>query len=127
MKLLSGMRALLQKDGHAVEKIATSGQKTVGSKATRILEAIMAEKGPTVARVVKGFIDQYPFLELANTPGMFFVPEHEVIQKATGLTVDLYWKAVNAAIEAGYIKKQKIEGRLMFEVQFKELDSLLDR
>jgi hypothetical protein len=126
VKLLKGLRDLLRKNGPAIIKAQDVQKKRNGTRGQQILEVIAERNGPSVARVMKGFIDQYPFREIANTPGFFFPPDHDQIKAAAGLPTDVYWRVVNSALAAGYLKKEKMNGKLMFEIQFRALDGLLD-
>lgn len=124
MKLLKGLRELMKAKGPGIVKAIPERKR--GTNKQRILERISAMNGPSVARLMLAYIDMYPFQEIANAPGMYFVPDHNQIKGLLSVSTETYWKMVNVALDAGYLKKEKIGKMLMFEIQFRALDALLE-
>src|SRR5512142_1813409 len=96
-------------------------RKAESKRARKILERVTEELGPTCARVIHMLINQYPLRELADSPGMYFIPDHKIIYEGLGISETIYRAALGKLIEEGYLAKRVIEKQLMYEIQFEKL------
>jgi hypothetical protein len=82
---------------------------------------LIEELGPIAAKALVLLIEQYPFREILNTPGLFFEPDNKALRSELRLSEATYRDVLRTLEEHGYLVRKIIKKKLMFEIQFEKL------